>query len=172
MPPRARWVQTNVLDAFTRLSETTDTPMFVVTAASGGVRAGCLVGFATQCSIEPRRYLVCVSKTNRSFDVAQRARRLVVHVLRDGDLPLARLFGEETGRDIDKFARCRWHLTADGTPVLDDCDWFAGTIVERVDLGDHVGFVLDVPGEGTTTRTDRAQLGYQHVKDLQAGNPP
>ena len=35
-----------------------DYPMFVVTAAADGRRAGCLVGFTSQVSIDPPRLLV------------------------------------------------------------------------------------------------------------------
>ncbi|HSO96046.1 MAG TPA: oxidoreductase, partial [Acidimicrobiia bacterium] len=35
-------------------------PMYVVTAASGGDVDGCLVGFATQCSISPPRFVACL----------------------------------------------------------------------------------------------------------------
>ncbi len=40
-------------DAFTELTAAMDYPMFVVTAAAAGEQSGCLVGFATQCSIDP-----------------------------------------------------------------------------------------------------------------------
>ena len=44
-------------------------------------------------------------------------------------------------------------------PVLLDCDWFAGSIVDRVDLGDHVGFVLDVTsGDAHACRGTVARL--------------
>ena len=35
-----------------------DYPMFIVTAAAGADRDGCLVGFACQASIDPARLLV------------------------------------------------------------------------------------------------------------------
>src|SRR3954451_16023833 len=38
-----------------------DDPMFIVTVAGPMERAGCLVGFATQCSIHPPRFLLCLS---------------------------------------------------------------------------------------------------------------
>jgi hypothetical protein len=52
-----------------------DYPMFVVTVADAGTgeRAGCLVGFATQCSINPFRFLVCLSRANRTHRVASRS---------------------------------------------------------------------------------------------------
>lgn len=40
-------------DSLEALTAALDYPMFVVTVAAGGERAGCLVGFATQCSIDP-----------------------------------------------------------------------------------------------------------------------
>src|SRR5438067_13436853 len=95
-----------------------DYPMLVVTAAAGGRRAGCLVGFATQTSIDPSRFLVCLSRLNATYEVACRARTLGVHVLGRGDLDLAELFGGETGHRIDKLARCDWREGPDGVPVL------------------------------------------------------
>ncbi|HEX8931084.1 MAG TPA: flavin reductase, partial [Actinomycetota bacterium] len=45
--------------ALDRLVDRLDYPMLIVTAETDGERAGCLVGFATQCSIEPPRFLLC-----------------------------------------------------------------------------------------------------------------
>jgi hypothetical protein len=44
-----------------------DHPMVVVTTRAGNERAGCLVGFATQVSIGPPRFLVGLSKRNRTY---------------------------------------------------------------------------------------------------------
>ena len=38
---------------------------FSVTTATDGAQAGCLVGFSTQCSIEPPRFGVWLSKLNQ-----------------------------------------------------------------------------------------------------------
>jgi flavin reductase (DIM6/NTAB) family NADH-FMN oxidoreductase RutF len=121
-----------------------DYPMFIVTAAAGGERAGCLVGFATQCSIDPLRFIVCLSDKNRTFRVAQEASLLAVHLVPEGADDLARLFGSETGDETDKFERCSWTPGPDGTPVMDECgNWFAGRILDRVDVGDHWAFLLE-----------------------------
>ncbi|MGW6919617.1 flavin reductase, partial [Kitasatospora sp. NPDC054939] len=46
-------------------------PVYVVTAANdAGQRAGCLVGFAGQCSIRPPRFTVWISKVNHTYAVA------------------------------------------------------------------------------------------------------
>ena len=133
------------MDAFDALVGALDYPMFIATTAAGGERSGCLVGFATQCGIDPARFLVCVSDKNRTYRVLERgAAAIVMHVVPQDAGHLVELFGGETGDDADKFDRCRWSEGPEGLPVLDDCrSWFAGRIVERVRLGDHVGFVLE-----------------------------
>jgi flavin reductase (DIM6/NTAB) family NADH-FMN oxidoreductase RutF len=149
-----------------------DAPMWILTVATGQERSGCLVGFATQASIDPPRFLICVSRVNHTFGLAMRAEHVAVHAApapeddRDG---LAPLFGEETGDEIDKFERCAWHDGPEGQPVLDGCPgWFVGRILARHDFGDHVGLLLDPVAEDGTL--DGA-LRYDEAKDLDAGHP-
>ena len=121
-----------------------DYPMFIVTVAAGGERAGCLVGFTTQCSIDPPRFLVCLSDKNRTFRVARGAEVMVVHLVPAEAEALAGLFGGETGDETDKFERCPWRPGPAGTPVLEECgNWFAGRILDRVPAGDHCAYLLD-----------------------------
>ncbi len=157
---------------FQALMADLDYPMYVVTAAADGERAGCLVGFGTQSSINPPRYWVCISKANRTYRVARHADVVCVHVLGRSHLGLARLFGEETGDEVDKFSRCDWSPGPDGaTPVLADCPrWFLGRVLDQVDSGDHVSFLVEPVG-AAAAEADEAQLGFQEVKDLQPGHP-
>jgi flavin reductase (DIM6/NTAB) family NADH-FMN oxidoreductase RutF len=156
---------------FQRLVGRLDYPMHVVTVSDGGRRAGCLVGFAGQCSIHPPRYWVCVSRANHTYALVERAETMVVHLLGARDRGLAELFGHETGDDVDKFAQCRWRPGPDGaTPVLEGCAWFAGRTLDRVDCGDHVGFLLE-PYEAWAGPDDLGQLGFQAAKDITPGHP-
>jgi flavin reductase (DIM6/NTAB) family NADH-FMN oxidoreductase RutF len=156
--------------AFEAVIAELDAPAYVVTTATATERDGCLVSFASQCSIEPPRFGVWLSKPNRTYRAAQTAATLVVHVLRRGDEDLAHLFGMQTGDDVDKFADVEWSAGPDGCPVLARCDWFAGSIVERVDTGDHVAFVL-APRGGRCERSGTPQLGIQEIGDIRAGHP-
>jgi flavin reductase (DIM6/NTAB) family NADH-FMN oxidoreductase RutF len=130
--------------AFDALMGTLDYPMFIVTARDGDRRAGCLIGFATQACIHPRRFLACLSDKNQTYRVARGAEHLAVHFVPAGAGELAELFGGETGDETDKFARAAWHDGPEGLPILDDCEnWFAGHVIDRFTLGDHVGFLLE-----------------------------
>ncbi|MEU6417037.1 flavin reductase family protein [Streptomyces spiralis] len=148
-----------------------DPEVYVVTAAAGGERAGCLVGFASQCSIDPLRFVVWLSKVNRTFRVAGRADRLAVHLLARDQYALAELFGGSTGDDgVDKFAHVPCTRRQDGAFVLDDAPaWFVGRIVLRTDGGDHVGFVLEpVESGGRAGRDEQEEPGEQGER----GEPP
>ena len=158
--------------AFDAIVAGLDYPMVVATVAAGAERAGCLVGFSTQCSIDPTRYAVFLSKRNRTAEVAARADTMIVHFLRPHDEPLARLFGEETGDETPKFDRVSWRTGPGGAPVLEGCDWFAGTVRDRIDTGDHVLYLLDVTDDGEARSSASGQLGFQAVRGFHAGHAP
>ncbi|HEV7865727.1 MAG TPA: flavin reductase family protein [Acidimicrobiia bacterium] len=145
--------------------------MVIVTAAApDGRRSGCLVGFWTQCSIDPPRVLACVSKANHTFPVATEAPVLAVHWLAEDDRGLAELFGGETGDEVDKFERCSWRPGPAEVPVLDGVKgWVAGPVVGRFDVGDHVAFVIE-PEAGAADDPSAGQLGFQAVKTLEPGH--
>ena len=120
-----------------------DYPMFIVTASGGGERAGCLIGFATQASIDPSRFLVCLSHENRTYHVARDAELLGVHFVPEEQGALAELFGGRTGDEVDKFECCAWREGPGGTPLLDACpNRFVGRVLERLDAGDHDAILL------------------------------
>jgi flavin reductase (DIM6/NTAB) family NADH-FMN oxidoreductase RutF len=155
--------------AFHDLVDRLDHPVLVVTAAAGGERSGCLIGFHTECSMDPPRYLVCISRANHTFDVAARSTHLGVHVLDRADAFLARLFGGRTGDDVDKFAACDWQ-DHHGVPVLDGAaGWFVGRVHERIPLGDHVGHLLE-PVEAAVP-VGWEPMAYQQVRAMQPGHP-
>src|SRR5206468_10413618 len=100
---------------------------------------------ATQCSIDPGRLLACISQASHTHDAAGRCAALGVHVVPETEMALAELFGGETDDEgADKFARCAWRPGAHRVPILEACpNWFVGRIAERLELGDHTGFLLD-----------------------------
>jgi flavin reductase (DIM6/NTAB) family NADH-FMN oxidoreductase RutF len=157
------------LDTVHELVSELDYPMFIVTVAGAGERAGCLVGFTTQCSIDPPRFLVCISDKNRTHRVARDSEVMVVHLVPEHAEALAELFGSETGDQVDKFARCNWRSGPAGTPVLSECaNWFAGRILERVDAGDHRVFLLE-PFEASSD-ADGRPFTFHRARRMEPGH--
>lgn len=147
-----------------------DYPMFIVTARSeAGDRAGCLIGFATQSSIDPPRFLVCISKANRTYRVACSAERLGVHFVPSSATALAELFGGRTGDEKDKFARCEWRDGPGGVPILSECrNWFVGATLARLSLGDHVGFLLDPVA--VQLEVPQAEFSFHRARRIEPGH--
>ena len=83
-------------------------------------KGGRLAGFVTQCSIDPPNFLICVSKVNHTLAVAEHSPGMGLHLLGEDQVDLARLFGEETGDVVDKFASVDWRLGSTGAPLLVD----------------------------------------------------
>lgn len=156
-------------DALAELLSGLDRTMWILTVAVEGERSGCLMGFATQAGLDPPRFLACVSRDNHTFGVAMVAEHVAVHACPDEpDLALARLFGEETGDEVDKFARCAWRDGPEGQPVLEGVPgWFVGRVLDRFDLGDHVGLLLEpVAVEGELDGV----LTFERAQDLDAAH--
>jgi flavin reductase (DIM6/NTAB) family NADH-FMN oxidoreductase RutF len=156
-----------VSDGFDGLVSELDYPMFIVTAAAEGERDGCLVGFTTQASIDPPRFIVCLSKNNRTYRVANDV--LAVHVVPEEASELVELFGGETGDEVDKFERVSWREGPEGLPLLADCEsWFAGRVLERLDCGDHEALLLE-PFAAHDGQDDE-QFPFHRAKEIEPGH--
>jgi flavin reductase (DIM6/NTAB) family NADH-FMN oxidoreductase RutF len=159
-----------VSKAFDMVVARADTTMVIVTTVAGEERSGCLVGFHTQCSIDPPRYAVWISKANHTHAVAARAEVFAVHLVPADRHDVAELFGGHTGDEEDKLVRCDWTPGPGGVPLLDACpDRFVGRKVgPLLDGGDHDCVVLDLveaaaPGPGPWLR-------LHDVTDIDAGH--
>lgn len=156
-----------------------DGAMVVVTAvdADGGERDGCLVGFHSQCSIDPPRYAVWLSTANRTFRVARSSTHLAVHFLAETDHDLAAWFGGVTGDDLPeggdgKLATLAWTAGPGGVPVLGGVvHRLVGRVVQfEESAGDHACVVLE-PVEVAAPPRSAPPLRLSAALDIDAGHP-
>ena len=157
-------------EAFSGIAESLDAPMVIVTTAAGGERAGCLVGFHAQVSIDPLRYAVWLSKANHTYRVALLAQHIAIHFLGRDDHDLAELFGTKSGDDLDKFTECPVEPTDAGPPALSRCP--NRVLLRRTALFDHGGDHVCFIGEPVDVRADGQlePLRLSDLGDLDAGH--
>ena len=148
-----------------------DYPYFVLTVrAPDEEMSGCLAGFVTQCSIEPPNFIACISRLNHTLGVALRASAMGLHLLGQDQVSMARVFGEETGDVVDKFAQVEWRLGTSGAPVLTDVAVAVeGTILGHFAVGDHEAFL--VRAIGAVTGPGQGLLTHHTSPPLQPGHP-
>jgi flavin reductase (DIM6/NTAB) family NADH-FMN oxidoreductase RutF len=157
-------------DGSESLVRLTDYPLYVVTAFADDEPSGCLAGFVTQASIDPVRFIVCVSKINHTFGVALRSTTLALHLLGADQRKTASLFGEQTGDVINKFALVQWTRGVGGSPILSECAaWVEGRVIDRMSGGDHEAFLIAVIDGGNGPRAGR--MTKRDVADFDPGHP-
>ncbi|MDA8298331.1 MAG: flavin reductase family protein [Actinomycetota bacterium] len=156
---------------FTRL---VDPPLYVLTVAGAHENSGCLIGFASQVSIFPPRFLACVSEVNHTAKLTADAEVLALHLLGADQKALAAHFGELTGDEVDKFAGVAWHPGPFGAPILEAARAvFEGRVLERHRFGDHVGHLLEpLDASASAAQSPGEQLRLNDAVDLDAGHPP
>lgn len=132
-------------DAFDGLMAAANPALIIVTTAVEGDKAGCLVGFHAQSSIDPRRYSVWLSKANRTYAVASRATHVGIHFLTRSDLAIAELFGTRTGDEVDKFEGTPWAYSMEGVPMLSALPrQFVGRRIDLIEpAADHACLIAE-----------------------------
>jgi flavin reductase (DIM6/NTAB) family NADH-FMN oxidoreductase RutF len=157
-------------DAFDEVMQRRNTDMMIMTTAVSGQRAGCLVGFHSQCSIDPDRYAVWLSKANHTCQLALRATHFGLHFLDRRHFRLAEIFGTLCSDEVDKFALTSVHEGPHGVPVLDECtDWIVARRTAFLEEGsDHICFITE-PVEAAAG-SGREPLRFADVASLTAGH--
>jgi flavin reductase (DIM6/NTAB) family NADH-FMN oxidoreductase RutF len=116
----------------------------VVTSIWDSRPAGCFAGYLTNCSMEPRRLLVCTSHENLTHEIVERSGVLAVHLVAHGQEEWVRHWGWQSGRDVDKFAGIAWHAGVTGAPILDDAiGYLEGRVLESLNCGDHTARLVE-----------------------------
>ena len=120
-------------------------PVTVVGVAAGADRGGLTVSWITRVSRVPPLLLISVAHSRHSHGLLLRAGAFSVSILAEGQADLARHFGQQSQRDLDKWAAVPHLLLEDGTPALARCAARClCRLRDRFPLGDHDGFVGEV----------------------------
>jgi flavin reductase (DIM6/NTAB) family NADH-FMN oxidoreductase RutF len=131
------------LELFRRLTN----GMYVVGVAHGGKRDAFTAAWITQVSFDPMLIALSINPSHASYPILGAAGVFSVSVLRQGQLELARQFGTQSGRTVDKLAGQRWQAALEGAPVLlDAAAYLECRVVGRQAAGDHELITAQVVG--------------------------
>lgn len=91
----------------------------IVCAQHEGRRGGLAVAWATQVGSD--RILICVGAQSATRELILTSGAFGLSALTREQLDLARAFGTQSSRQVDKFAGLGVHSAETGSPLLDDC---------------------------------------------------
>jgi flavin reductase (DIM6/NTAB) family NADH-FMN oxidoreductase RutF len=121
--------------------------VYVIGAAHNEQRDAFTAAWVMQVSFDPLLVALSINPEHASYGLLRESGAFTVNVLRRGQLDLARRFGTQSGRDVDKLAGVRWHAGQGGAPVLDEAlAYFDCRVMASHPAGDHelvIGRVVD-----------------------------
>lgn len=133
-------------------------PGGVAVITVGGSRpAGFTATSVISVSAVPPLLVFSINKTSSSWPIVADAQSAVVHFLSRNDRALADRFATS---GIDRFAGLKYSELASGEPLITDVEtWAQGTLVNRVEVGSSVLFVLQI--ESSSASPNHQPLVYR-----------
>ena len=121
------------------------TGVYVLTVQDQGNINGTTVAWATPVSYEPLLVMASMAGIRASHDMIKNSGYFGLNVLKADQVDLARNFGFQSGRDVDKFDGVNFTTSEHGLPVLKDARGFIECrLVSAYPAGDHTLFVGEV----------------------------
>jgi flavin reductase (DIM6/NTAB) family NADH-FMN oxidoreductase RutF len=150
------------VELFRRLS----TGVYVVGVAHRGRANAFTAAWVTQVSFDPLLIAISVNPENYSYSLLKQSNVFALNVLGQDQLDLARHFGTQSGKDLDKLAGHRWHPGALGVPVLNDAAaYLECRITGSTPAGDHEIIIAEAVGGGVIDDTAEP-MSYAQTGDL------
>jgi flavin reductase (DIM6/NTAB) family NADH-FMN oxidoreductase RutF len=93
--------------------------VYIVCAQHEERKGGLAVAWATQ--VATNRILICVGKQSTTRELILASKAFGLSVLTQEQVDVARAFGRQSSRDVNKFESVGYHTAETGSPLLDDC---------------------------------------------------
>ncbi len=119
--------------------------VYVVTTRLNSKLNGLTVAWLSRASFSPPLISVSIGKTRYTHDLILKSRVLAVNILAEGQEDLARHFGFQSGKKVDKFAGLSYREAITGSPILEGVAAYLDCRVSgKLEAGDHTIFLAEV----------------------------
>ncbi|MBR5259801.1 MAG: flavin reductase [Eggerthellaceae bacterium] len=146
--------------------------LYIVTAADGGRKFGCVVNTFQQVTSTPPRVSVALNKENATTQAILNSGRYAVSVLSEqATMDLVGVFGFRSSLEVDKFADVAYAEDAAGVPYVTEqaAAWFSMRVIETVDVGTHIMFIGEVE---QAEAIDGKPMTYAYYHEVLRGKTP
>jgi len=140
--------------------------LYVVGVAHGRQKGAFTAAWICQVSYDPLLLALSINPAQASYPILIAAGKFAVSVLGRGQIDVARHFGTQSGRALDKLAGRRWQAAPDGAPVLlDALAYLECRVFGRHAAGDHDLVLGQVVG-GRVLDRDAVPMTYGETGNL------
>jgi flavin reductase (DIM6/NTAB) family NADH-FMN oxidoreductase RutF/rubredoxin len=144
--------------------------LYIVSSHDGPRLNGQIANAVMQVTAEPPCIAVAISKNNLTHEFIVRSGEFGISIL-DETTPveLIGLFGFKSGRDIDKFSKCKYQKGITGCPLVTDSVLavIEAKVIQRCDVDTHTIFIGEVV-RAEALRKGRA-LTYAYYRQVKGG---
>lgn len=155
-------MSTSPLELFRRLTN----GVYVIGVRSGEQQNAFTAAWITQVSFAPLLVALSINPDHASFPLLARAKGFAISILPHDGIELARHFGTQSGRDIDKLTGQAWGASRAGFPILHQAvAWLDCAVMDHRPAGDHVLLIATVDA-GAILRPGIPPLHYSETGNL------
>jgi len=119
--------------------------VFIVTAQADGKINGMTAAWVSQVSFKPRLLAVAIAPQRYTYELIEKSKVFCINVLSEDQIELAKHFGFQSGRKINKFETVPFKYALKGSPViLSAIAYFECEVTHMYETGDHILVVGEV----------------------------
>lgn len=123
--------------------------VYVITTKLGDIFNGQTAAWVTRISQEPFLVAIALYEKNYTHKLLLKSNIFAINILKEGQQEVARHFGQQSRKHIDKFATIKFHKGKTGAPILDDClAYLDCRVIFSRKFGDHTLFVGEIVDGG------------------------
>lgn len=147
--------------------------LYIIGTRLGDRQNGMTANAFIQVAEDPLRVVLAVNKTRLTWEMLRASGRGAAALLEvESGYGLARHFGLQSGRSLDKFASVPHRPGANGCPIPADCLSFLEFSLlpgAELDAGSHTVFLAEVTNGGAIKAG--APLTYQRYQEIKRASP-
>ncbi len=135
--------------------------VFVVTTQADGKINGMTAAWVSQVSFKPRLLAVAIAPQRYTYELIEKSKVFCINVLSEDQIELAKHFGFQSGRKVNKFETVPYKFALKGSPViLSAVAYFECEVTHMYEAGDHIIVVGEV-GDYEVLRPDAKPLIFR-----------
>ncbi len=149
--------------------------VYVISTLDGERHTGCVANSAMQITSSPASIAVSINHDNYTNSCIEKSGKFAVSILSESTDPgIIGTFGFQSGKNTDKFADVKYHVSG-GIAVLDDCcGYLVCKVIGKLETATHTIFLGEALDGDTVGRTPAMTYAYYHnvVKGKSPKNAP